>query len=212
MLGDFQLETSEGFSDYMYEIGVNWFTRQVRTAHSQEMSHVICWRHKSSQLSLCDNLAGLLLTMLCWDRLHSLPHRQELHHARRQDPNQHLVHLQVLRAHIWTQQAILGEGCCVTMVWLSLTWYQETTADGREVTTTALLYGNKIVKDQVEKQILKDLIDILWNVKKNTKDRSLDSIETREFTTDGKFMTLIHTMPNNPSIKSVRVYKRLENK
>ena len=30
MLGEFQLETSEGFSDYMYEIGVNWFTRQVR--------------------------------------------------------------------------------------------------------------------------------------------------------------------------------------
>merc|ERR1711933_184873 len=29
MLGDFQLETSEGFSDYMYEIGVNWFTRTI---------------------------------------------------------------------------------------------------------------------------------------------------------------------------------------
>merc|ERR1719422_1057251 len=29
MLGEFQLETSEGFSDYMYEIGVNWFTRQI---------------------------------------------------------------------------------------------------------------------------------------------------------------------------------------
>ena len=29
MLGDFQLETSEGFDNYMYEIGVNWFTRKV---------------------------------------------------------------------------------------------------------------------------------------------------------------------------------------
>merc|ERR1712026_194939 len=29
MLGDFQLETSEGFEDYMYEIGVNWFTRKI---------------------------------------------------------------------------------------------------------------------------------------------------------------------------------------
>ena len=27
--------------------------------------------------------------------------------------------------------------------------FQESTADGREVTTTALLYGNKLVKDQV---------------------------------------------------------------
>ena len=44
----------------------------------------------------------------------------------------------------------------------------------------------------------------------NTADRSLDSIETREFTPDGKYMTLIHTMPADPSIKSVRVYKRME--
>ena len=29
MLGKYQLETSEGFSDFMSEIGVNWFTRQV---------------------------------------------------------------------------------------------------------------------------------------------------------------------------------------
>ena len=28
-LGEYQLETSEGFSDFMSEIGVNWFTRQV---------------------------------------------------------------------------------------------------------------------------------------------------------------------------------------
>ena len=29
VLGKYQLETSEGFSDFMSEIGVNWFTRQV---------------------------------------------------------------------------------------------------------------------------------------------------------------------------------------
>ena len=29
MLGQYQLETSEGFSDFMYEIGVSWFTRTV---------------------------------------------------------------------------------------------------------------------------------------------------------------------------------------
>ena len=29
MLGKYQLETSEGFSNFMSEIGVNWFTRQV---------------------------------------------------------------------------------------------------------------------------------------------------------------------------------------
>merc|ERR1739844_605699 len=69
--------------------------------------------------------------------------------------------------------------------------FSETTADGRKVTTTALLYGNKLVKDQ-----------------KNRADRSKDSVETREFSQDGQLMTLIHTMPNNPAIKSVRVYNR----
>merc|ERR1711863_52244 len=29
MLGQYQLETSEGFSDFMYEIGVSWFTRTI---------------------------------------------------------------------------------------------------------------------------------------------------------------------------------------
>ena len=30
MIGDFQMETSEGFNDFMYEMGVNWFNRKVR--------------------------------------------------------------------------------------------------------------------------------------------------------------------------------------
>ena len=29
MLGTFQLETSEGFTNYMYEVGVDWFTRKI---------------------------------------------------------------------------------------------------------------------------------------------------------------------------------------
>ena len=29
MLGKFQLETSEGFSDFMYKMGVGWFQRSV---------------------------------------------------------------------------------------------------------------------------------------------------------------------------------------
>merc|ERR1712062_126215 len=38
MLGDFQLETSEGFEDYMYEIGVNWFTRKVCPDLTKQLS------------------------------------------------------------------------------------------------------------------------------------------------------------------------------
>ena len=30
MLGEYVLETSEGFDDYMWQLGVNWFTRKVR--------------------------------------------------------------------------------------------------------------------------------------------------------------------------------------
>ena len=49
--------------------------------------------------------------------------------------------------------------------------------------------------------------DIL--VQKHPTDSTLDVVETREFSTDGQTMTLIHTMPKRPKIKSVRVYKRL---
>ena len=39
-------------------------------------------------------------------------------------------------------------------------------------------------------------------------------VEARQFSTSGKFMKLIHTMPNNPrnakkKVESVRVYKRV---
>merc|ERR1712203_1257356 len=136
MLGDFQLETSEGFSNYMYEIGVNWFTRTIA-----------CTLYPTARNSITREGKIQINT---WSTFKSSELIFELN-----------------------------------------TPFQETTADGREVTTTALLYGNKLVKDQ-----------------KNTADRSKDSIESREFSTDGQTMTLIHTMPNNPKIKSVRVYKR----
>ena len=32
MVGKFQLETSEGFSDFMYKMGVGWFKRSVSDA------------------------------------------------------------------------------------------------------------------------------------------------------------------------------------
>ena len=35
MVGTYQLETSQGFSDLMYDLGVNWFTRQVRWVTQQ---------------------------------------------------------------------------------------------------------------------------------------------------------------------------------
>merc|ERR1711913_225962 len=118
MLGDFQLETSEGFEDYMYEIGVNWFTRKIA-----------CTLYPTARNSITSDGR--------------------------------------IKINTWS-----------TFKSSEITFQLNSPF---EVTTTALLYGNKLVKDQ-----------------KNTADRSLDSIETREFTTDGQFMTLIHTMPNNP--------------
>ena len=60
------------------------------------------------------------------------------------------------------------------------------------MTTTASVYGNKLIKDQVH------------------PDPNLHVVETREFTPDGQIMRLIHTMPRHKEIKSVRVYKRID--
>ena len=30
MLGEFKMETSEGFEDFLYEIGINWFNRKAQ--------------------------------------------------------------------------------------------------------------------------------------------------------------------------------------
>merc|ERR1711892_40829 len=62
---------------------------------------------------------------------------------------------------------------------------QESTADGRTVSTTAVLRGNRLIKTQVGNPT---------------------TIETREFLDNGNKMVLIHTMPTKPEIKSVRVY------
>ena len=29
MLGEFKMETSEGFEDFLYEIGISWFNRKA---------------------------------------------------------------------------------------------------------------------------------------------------------------------------------------
>merc|ERR1711990_50237 len=136
MLGNFQLETSEGFTAYMTALGVNWFTRTIA-----------CALYPTARNSITPDGKIKINT---WSTLKNSEVIFELDKK-----------------------------------------FSETTSDGRQVTTTARLVGNKLVKDQ-----------------RNNADRSLDSVETREFTQDGSKMTLIHTMPAKPNIKSVRVYKR----
>jgi hypothetical protein len=41
MLGEFKMQTSEGFTDFMYALGVNWLTRSVRE-RSFRMSSLQC--------------------------------------------------------------------------------------------------------------------------------------------------------------------------
>ena len=72
--------------------------------------------------------------------------------------------------------------------------FTETTADGREVTTTATREGNTLVKNQV-------CVD--------TSSSCLSTIESREFQEDGLKMTLVHTIPGHPNIRSVRVYMKV---
>ena len=43
MLGSFQMETSEGFDEFMYELGVNMFTRLVVGMEDQNAYVCICW-------------------------------------------------------------------------------------------------------------------------------------------------------------------------
>jgi len=66
--------------------------------------------------------------------------------------------------------------------------FKENTADGRTASTTALLQGNRLIKTQ--------------------RGKPFDTIETREFVDNGKTMRLIHTIPSQPKIRSVRVYRR----
>ena len=49
MLGDFILDTSEGFNNYMYEVGVDWFTRKVQFS---QQKFVYIFKYFSSPDSL----------------------------------------------------------------------------------------------------------------------------------------------------------------
>jgi len=132
MLGEYVLETSDGFDNYMWQLGVNWFTRKIACALYPTATN-------------------------------------------RNNPNGEIT--------IDTSSTFKS-----TSVTFRLnTPFKETTADGRTVTTTAVLDGHKLIKTQVGNPT---------------------TIETREFSEDGNRMTLIHTMPSEPSIRSVRGYVR----
>ena len=131
-----QLETSEGFNDYMYEIGVDWFTRKIG-----------CSLYPTTKIGQVENKISI--------GTKSTFKAGEL-------------------------QFKLGVP------------FEEETADGRTVTTTAMLVGDKLTKHQV------------------AADGAVSSIETRQFSAGGQKMTLIHTIPGNSYIKSVRVYKRVK--
>merc|ERR1712045_916909 len=125
MLGKFELESSNGFEDFMTEIGVGFLTRKVACA----------------------------LTPVATNSL--LPNGQ---------------------IKIDTHSTFKSSS-----ITFSLNKpFRETTSDGRKVVTTAVLQGNRLIKTQ------------------------LNPVETREFSPDGRRMTLIHTMPSKPSIRSVR--------
>ena len=82
VLGKYQLETSEGFSDFMSEIGVNWFTRQV--ASNLFSSH-------------CHSAPDCLCALSDGDE-------QEL--GREQSGDWHLVHLQVDLHRVWVWRTL----------------------------------------------------------------------------------------------------------
>merc|ERR1712173_189433 len=134
MIGEFELETSDGFNDYMYAVGVSWFTRKIA-----------CSLYPTAK----NEQSGQDITISTSSTFKS------------------------------------------TSVTFQLdTPFEEVTADGRKVLTTARRNGNELVKEQ----------DGLGS--------ALSSVETRRFIDGGNKMMLIHTLPSNPSIKSVRVYKR----
>ena len=69
---------------------------------------------------------------------------------------------------------------------------QETTADGRRVTTTvSLVGGTKLVKRQLDRA-----------------DRSKNTVDTMEFRQNGNVMVWTGTIPSDRGIRSVRTYKR----
>merc|ERR1712173_53071 len=135
MIGEFELETSEGFNNYMYAVGVDWFTRKIA-----------CSLYPTARNAQSD---------------------QEV--------------------TISTESTFKS-----TSVTFKLgTPFQENTADGRTVTTTATLSGDELIKTQTG------------------HGSELSSVETRRFLDGGNKMILIHTLPTDNTIKSVRGYKRI---
>merc|ERR1712242_136949 len=119
MIGEYELETSEGFNNYMYAVGVDWFTRKIACS--------LYPKAKNAQ-------SGQDVT-------------------------------------ISTESTFKS-----TSVTFKLdTPFQENTADGRTVTTIA----------------------------------RLSSIETRRFLDGGNKMMLIHTLPSDNTMQSVRGYREL---
>ena len=53
------------------------------------------------------------------------------------------------------------------------------------------------------------IYNIEISIEVDTADRSKDRVLVREFSEDGQRMRLSLTMPNKPSIKVVRMFKRL---
>merc|ERR1711870_63778 len=119
MIGEFELDTSEGFDDYMSAVGVDWFTRKIACS--------LYPTAKNAQ-------SGEDVTISTESTFKSTPVTFKLD-----------------------------------------TPFQEDTADGRTVTTIARLSGNE-----------------------------LSSVETRRFLDGGNKMMLIHTLPSDDTIQSVR--------
>jgi len=137
MLGKYQLETSQGFDDFMYEVGVNWFTRKIACAlYPTAKNTQIGERIKINTSSTFKN-----------------------------------------------SEVEFELGVPFT----------EHTADGRTVITTASLVGDSIIKKQ------------------DGQNGAVSTVETREFREGGRKMALIHIIPNKPSIRSIRIYKRIGN-
>ena len=81
MVGKYVLETSEGFDNYMWELGVNWFTRKVSALNTAK---------KLQKLQYINH--PLLSTI---DRLCALSYRGEQAERGRPDHCGHQLHLQV---------------------------------------------------------------------------------------------------------------------
>merc|ERR1712203_1292376 len=130
MLGQYQLETSEGFNNFMHEVGVSWFTRKIA-----------CGLYPKATIK---NLGGNTVGIDTSSTFKSSSIEFELGVP-----------------------------------------FEEMTADGTNVETTATLTGDTLTKEQ-----------------KALDSSGVSRIETRVFREDGKLMELIHTIPGQRSSPS----------